>query len=62
VELRGSVVSREELLQKVWGLNSNILSRTVDVHMAALRKKLERDPKFPELILTIKGFGYKLAV
>jgi DNA-binding response OmpR family regulator len=62
LEHRGTVLSREELLEKVWGFSSDILSRTVDVHMAALRKKLERDPKFPELILTVKGFGYKLAV
>jgi two-component system response regulator RegX3 len=43
-------------------LNGATLSRTVDVHMASLRKKIERDPKYPEVILTVKGFGYKLAV
>jgi DNA-binding response OmpR family regulator len=62
LEHRGSVVGREELLEKVWGLNGATLSRTVDVHMASLRKKIERDPKYPEVILTVKGFGYKLAV
>ncbi len=60
IERRGSVVSREELLENVWGLNGDTLSRTVDVHMAGLRKKLEPDPRYPRYILTIKGAGYKL--
>ncbi len=60
VERRGSAVSREELLQNVWGMDANTLSRTVDVHMAALRKKIEPDPRYPRFILTLKGSGYKL--
>ena len=52
--------SREELLQNVWGMGANTLSRTVDVHMAALRKKIEPDPRYPRFILTLKGAGYKL--
>ncbi len=57
---RGAVVSREELLENVWGLDAGTLSRTVDVHMAALRKKIEPDPRNPRFILTLKGAGYKL--
>ena len=60
VERRGTLVSREELLQNVWGMDANTLSRTVDVHMAALRKKIEPDPRYPRFILTLKGAGYKL--
>jgi DNA-binding response OmpR family regulator len=62
LEHRGSVVTREELLEKVWGMAGGALSRTVDVHMASLRRKLEPDPRYPVLIVTVKGFGYKLAV
>jgi len=60
LEHRGTLVTRQELLENVWGLNGDTLSRTVDVHMAGLRKKLEANPKYPALILTVKGFGYKL--
>jgi DNA-binding response OmpR family regulator len=62
LEHRGSLVTREELLEKVWGMSGGALSRTVDVHMASLRRKLEPDPKYPAFILTVKGFGYKMAV
>ena len=62
VERRGSVVTREELLQRVWGLDGDTLSRTVDVHVAGLRKKIEADSRYPQFLLTIKGAGYKLAI
>lgn len=62
MERRGSIVRREELLEHVWGLNGDTLSRTVDVHMAALRKKIEPDSRYPRYLLTIKGTGYKLAM
>ncbi len=62
IERRGAVVSREELLEKVWGLDSEILSRTVDVHVAGLRKKIEEDSRYPRFLLTVKGAGYKLSV
>jgi two-component system response regulator RegX3 len=45
----------------VWGLNGDTLSRTVDVHIAGLRKKIEADARYPRVLLTIKGSGYKLA-
>jgi DNA-binding response OmpR family regulator len=62
IERRGAVVTREELLENVWSLSGETLSRTVDVHIAGLRKKIEADPRYPRLLLTIKGVGYKLAV
>jgi two-component system alkaline phosphatase synthesis response regulator PhoP len=61
MERRGSIVRRQELLEHVWGLNGDTLSRTVDVHIAALRKKIEPDSRYPRYLLTIKGAGYKLA-
>jgi len=62
LERRGNVVTREELLQNVWSADGGMLSRTVDVHVAGLRKKIEADPRYPRFLLTIKGAGYKLAV
>lgn len=62
IERRGVVVTREELLENVWSLRGDTLSRTVDVHVAGLRKKMEEDPRYPRLLLTVKGAGYKLAV
>lgn len=58
----GAVVTREELLENVWGLDAGTLSRTVDVHVAGLRKKIEDDQRYPRFLLTVKGAGYKLAV
>jgi len=60
-EHRGETLSRDVLLHEVWGYDSTPSTRTVDVHVAWLRQKLERDPKNPELILTMVGLGYKLA-
>jgi two-component system, OmpR family, alkaline phosphatase synthesis response regulator PhoP len=62
LERRGAVVSREELLENVWSHDGGMLSRTVDVHVAGLRKKIESDPRYPRFLLTVKGQGYKLAV
>jgi two-component system, OmpR family, alkaline phosphatase synthesis response regulator PhoP len=59
IERRGSVVSRDELLLKVWGYSTAPTTRTVDVHIAMLRQKLERDPKNPELIVTVHSQGYR---
>jgi two-component system alkaline phosphatase synthesis response regulator PhoP len=59
VEHRGSTLSRQELLNEVWGYNSMPSTRTVDVHVAWLRQKLEPNPRKPQLILTIHGLGYK---
>lgn len=62
LERRGAIVSREELLAKVWSLDGDTMSRTVDVHMAGLRKKIEADSRYPRFLLTVKGAGYKLAI
>ena len=59
VEHRGATLSRDELLNEVWGYNSMPSTRTVDVHVAWLRQKLEDNPKHPQLIITIHGLGYK---
>lgn len=61
IEHRGETLSREKLLSDVWGYGFMPSTRTVDVHVAWLRQKLERDPKQPELILTVHGLGYKFA-
>jgi two-component system response regulator RegX3 len=55
-------VSREELLSKVWGYarNLDIETRTVDIHIAKLRRKIEADNKAPELLITVRGAGYRL--
>jgi two-component system alkaline phosphatase synthesis response regulator PhoP len=59
IEHRGATLSREELLKQVWGYSADMYTRTVDVHVASLRQKLEDDPKQPKFILTVQGFGYK---
>jgi two-component system, OmpR family, alkaline phosphatase synthesis response regulator PhoP len=59
VEHRGGTLSREELLKQVWGYSADMYTRTVDVHIASLRQKLEDDPKQPKFILTVQGLGYK---
>ena len=59
IERRGTVVSRDELLLNVWGYSTAPTTRTVDVHIAMLRQKLERDPKNPELIVTVHSQGYR---
>ena len=55
----GCLVSRDELLRSVWGYNSGTSTRTVDMHIHGLRRKLEQDAKRPEFIVTVKGAGYK---
>ncbi len=59
MENPGATLSRNDLLQEVWGYEDGTYTRTVDVHVASLRQKLEIDPKHPELILTVPGMGYK---
>lgn len=58
---RGIVHSRDLLLEKIWGYDYEGETRTVDVHISNLRKKLEKDDKNPVLIKTVRGIGYKLA-
>jgi two-component system alkaline phosphatase synthesis response regulator PhoP len=61
VEHRGTTLSRDELLNEVWGYNAMPSTRTVDVHVAWLRQKIEPNPRHPQFILTIHGMGYKFA-
>ena len=58
---RGRVLSRTELLEHVWGEQNVVISlRTIDSHVASIRKKLEENPSNPEFIINIRGVGYKL--
>lgn len=59
IERAGSSIPREELLSLIWGYDASTLTRTVDVHVASLRNKLEDNPGQPELIVTVPGLGYK---
>jgi two-component system alkaline phosphatase synthesis response regulator PhoP len=59
MERAGSAVPRVELLRSVWGYDSGSFTRTVDMHIASLRKKLEKQPAAPEFIVTISNTGYK---
>jgi two-component system, OmpR family, alkaline phosphatase synthesis response regulator PhoP len=60
VEHPGTTLSRDVLLKEVWSYSTDTFTRTVDVHVASLRQKLEEDPKHPCLIVTVPGLGYKL--
>jgi two-component system alkaline phosphatase synthesis response regulator PhoP len=55
----GATLSRGELLREVWGYEEGTFTRTVDVHVASLRQKLEKDAKKPQIIVTIPGAGYR---
>jgi two-component system alkaline phosphatase synthesis response regulator PhoP len=59
IEHRGETLSREQLLTEVWGYQTAISTRTVDVHMVWLRQKLEDNPKSPQYLLTLRGLGYR---
>jgi two-component system alkaline phosphatase synthesis response regulator PhoP len=59
IEHRGATLTREELLNEVWGYNAMPTTRTVDVHVAWLRQKIEPNPRHPQVILTVHGIGYK---
>jgi DNA-binding response OmpR family regulator len=61
-ERAGQPVSRDELLDKIWGLEANPSNRTIDNFVVKLRRKIEKHPEKPEHILTVYGFGYKLVV
>jgi len=60
VRRRGAVVSRLELLREVWGYHADVMTRTVDIHIAELRRKLEENPSQPRHILTVWKAGYRL--
>jgi DNA-binding response OmpR family regulator len=60
VERRNEIISRNELLEKVWGYEESPTTRTVDNFIVKLRHKIEDDPNSPKIILTVHGTGYKL--
>lgn len=62
LQREGSVASRKELLREVWDYPGNIISRTVDTHIAELRNKLEDNPSEPDYILTVPKIGYKMEI
>jgi len=59
VQNRGALLSRDELLDKVWGYDATPTTRTVDVHVASLRQKIEPNPSHPEHIRTVHRLGYR---
>jgi len=59
IEHRGATLTRDELLNEVWGYHSMPSTRTVDVHVAWLRQKVEPNPRHPQFVLTVHGLGYK---
>jgi two-component system alkaline phosphatase synthesis response regulator PhoP len=61
IDHRGAAVSRDELLQAVWEYQPGVSSRTIDVHVAWLRQKLEDNPQYPQHIHTVRGVGYRFS-
>ncbi|MBN2318305.1 MAG: response regulator transcription factor [Acidobacteria bacterium] len=59
IDHEGKTLSREKILQEVWGYTAIPSTRTVDVHIAWIRQKLEEDPRHPKFIITVHGLGYK---
>jgi len=59
IEHREATLTRDELLNEVWGYHSMPSTRTVDVHVAWLRQKIEPNPRNPQYVLTLHGLGYK---
>jgi DNA-binding response OmpR family regulator len=57
---QGAVVARLDLLRHVWGASDSVITRTIDTHIAELRRKLEADPAHPRHILTVRKVGYRL--
>ena len=59
IEARGRLLSREQLIERVWGAGVSITDRVVDNHMLNLRRKLERVPSEPRYLLSVRGMGYR---
>jgi DNA-binding response OmpR family regulator len=60
IKRAGAVATRIELMSEIWGHSSAVISRTVDTHIAELRRKLEQDPSRPRFIVTVRKSGYRL--
>jgi len=56
---QNKVIHRDELMMVVWGYNSDVNTRTLDMHIVRLRKKIEANPDVPQLLQTVRGIGYK---
>jgi two-component system, OmpR family, alkaline phosphatase synthesis response regulator PhoP len=56
---RNKVINREELMMEVWGYNADVNTRTLDMHIVRLRKKIENNPDSPQYLQTVRGVGYK---
>ena len=61
IEANGAAMSRDQLMERVWGYGADVLSRTVDTHVAELRRKLEPGEAAPAHIVTVRKVGYRLA-
>lgn len=59
IQNEGHTVTRKQLLRDVWGISQDIITRTIDRHMASIRKKIEPDPNSPHFIETVYGIGYR---
>jgi len=59
IENRETTLTRDDLLNKVWGYDSLTVTRTIDVHVGLLRQKLEPNPRHPQYLVTVHGLGYK---
>jgi two-component system response regulator MtrA len=55
------VINRDELMMEVWGYNADVNTRTLDMHIVRLRKKIETNPDYPQYLQTVRGIGYKFA-
>ena len=62
IDRRGQTLTRDELLNEVWGYDAMPITRTVDVHVAWLRQKIEHNPRHPRHLLTVHGIGYRFVV
>jgi two-component system, OmpR family, alkaline phosphatase synthesis response regulator PhoP len=61
VAAQGRTVDRTQLLRDLWGVDQTVMTRTLDNHVARLRKKIERDAANPQYLITVHGVGYRLA-
>jgi|SRR5579875_1418454 len=59
---RNKVIHREELMMEVWGYNTDVNTRTLDMHIVRLRKKIEENPDSPQFLQTVRGIGYKFVL
>jgi DNA-binding response OmpR family regulator len=62
IDSKGEVVERNALFKKVWRTNYTGDTRTLDVHISWLRNAIEKDPKKPKLLVTVRGVGYRLDI